>query len=701
MAELWNRLAHSWWRHLALGLLFLGVAMWLTWPQAQLLGTTIVGGPIAVSDGWQKVWNLWWVRRALASGQNPLYTFMLFWPQGAPLGFQPIDITNALLTMPVLLAAGPVAAYGVAVILGFALSGWFSYALALRATGSSIGALAAGLVVEAAPSHMVRFLDGQLEHVSIQWVALYLLAMLHATSRPTFRSGLWVGLSAALVAYTNFYHLLGITLMTAIWLAAQLIARRRIWPLLRPWLAAAPLVLALLAPVVASYFSGVSEADRDAEHWRAQAQLYSADLVDLALPSANHPLWGEAVTAYQQRLHPSSAGWVVTPGYVALALAGVGLALCWREARLWGLIAGVLFLFVLGASLRINGYDTGVPLPVAWIIERTPGLSFGHRRFIIATVALAPLAVVVAFGVRALSERLRGRVRAAALAALLAAGLFEVAPAAIPVLYDDTSPIYSSLGGSGPLLELPVYPPAGLTYKSASLRAQMVHGRAISAGYVARPPDYPLGRGAPLIGQLGRPRCEPAGIVPDTPAIARSALSYYGFTQIVVHDEQLSGRERECARQLLEDTLGLKPSHVAGPVRAYDLAPAPLRPFIFLGDGWLPLEHNGDRVWRWMTGQGKLYLVNTDNRPRTFAVHLRALSYDHPRDVTFSLDRRAQATLTVDSALPARTYSLVVTLDSGQHVLQLAAPTDRDAGADRDISILVESATITQLPLTP
>ncbi|NJL94753.1 MAG: hypothetical protein HC915_14060, partial [Anaerolineae bacterium] len=66
-------------------------------------GCPVVGGDVARVDGWQKVWYLWWVRRAITSGQNPLYTDLLLWPLELPLGLQPIDMSSALLTLPVLL----------------------------------------------------------------------------------------------------------------------------------------------------------------------------------------------------------------------------------------------------------------------------------------------------------------------------------------------------------------------------------------------------------------------------------------------------------------------------------------------------------------------------------------------------------------------------------------------------------------------
>ncbi|NJK79778.1 MAG: hypothetical protein HC914_07710 [Chloroflexaceae bacterium] len=75
--------ASIWRQHTLAALFYLALAIWMTWPQAAVLGDAIVGGPIAQSDGWQKVWNIWWLQYAFTHGTDPFYTNLLFWPQGA------------------------------------------------------------------------------------------------------------------------------------------------------------------------------------------------------------------------------------------------------------------------------------------------------------------------------------------------------------------------------------------------------------------------------------------------------------------------------------------------------------------------------------------------------------------------------------------------------------------------------------------
>lgn len=675
-------------------LVFLALAIWLTWPQAALAGQAVVGGPIAETDAWQKVWNLWWARTALERGTYVYFTTMLFWPQGVSLGFQPIDLTSAVLTAPLLFTSGPLAAYALAAILGFALSGFCTYLLGLRLSQNWIGALAAGLVVVLAPAHLVRFVDGQLEHVTLQWVPLYLLALWHATERPTWRSGVWLALTVALVSYTSWYHALFCALMTLAWLVWHSAARRTLWPLLRPWMLALPLIPLLLLPIVPSLLQGAADSRRGVEHWREQAQLYSADLVDLVLPSAHHPLWGPPIFAYQQALHPESAGWVVTPGYIALALALIGVIRC-RPARVWGLLALVLYLFALGESLRIGGMETGVPLPVAWLIANLPGLGFGHRRFIAATVALVPLAAAAAYGAQVLAQHLPARFSTIMLLLVGAVWLFENAPPPMQVYRDDTSPVYATLRDRpGAILDLPLYA-RGLDVRSATLRSQMTHGRPQLAGYVARDPEYPLGLGGPLIGQVSRQGCTPAGVVPDDPQIVADAFAYYEITAVVLHPERIAReQQRDCVRETLEAN-GFVADQQAGNVTVFSVPPGTPRPFLFLGTGWLTLERDGTRAWRWMTDAGRLYLVNTHAEPRVVGVRLRVQSFAQPRLVEVWLNGRFSGRMQVD-AVPGRVYTVLIPARPGENEIELRSATERDPGpeGERAISILLEWAEI-------
>lgn len=683
-------------RSIAATAVFAGLSVWLTWPQVAVLGDAIVGGPIAASDGWQNVWNLWWLRTALVEGRSPFYTDLLFWPYGVSLGFQALGLTNGLLALPVLLGSGPVAAYGVAALLNVLLSAVAVYLLALRVAGSWSAAVLAGICAAAAPAHMARFLDGQLEHVALQWLALYFLALVHASERPTARIGLALGAAAALVAYTSMYHALFAALCTAVWVGWDLIATRRPWPALRPWLVAAPLAAALLLPALLSSLSGLADAKRDAAHWRTQAELSSVDLIEVVLPSAHHPAWGEEVGEYQEGLRANRGVATVAPGLVTLALAAAGLALRRREAARWTALAAVLLLFALGARLRVGGLDTGVPLPLAPLLGEVPGLTFGYRRFLAMNAAVVPIAVLAALGAEALRSRSGPRTWPALGAALAAGVLIEGAPPPPGLLRDDTPAIYAGLRqGEGALMALPVSLVSDLAGNNANLRAQMAHGRPIIGGYVARPPRYPLAS-APLIGQLAGRSCEPPGIVRDDAAVGRSALSFYRIDRVVLDAGRMTGTQRRCADELLRGLLGLEAGRSQGAIEVFDIPPAAAEPFVYPGAGWLPTENAGARRWRWLTEEGILYLVNTGAAPETFALRLHLESYARPRPLRLELDGQPIGELTVQPN-PARHYQVLVRVAPGEHEIRLQAPTDPTPEL-RNVSVAAMAIEIERMP---
>ncbi len=683
--------------NLSAGFSFLAFALWLTWPQVLVLGTGLVGGPIAQADGWQNVWNLWWVRTALLQGLNPFYTQLLFWPEGVQLGFQTLNITNALLTSPFLFTAGTLTAYGIAAILGFALTGWLTFRLAFEMTDSLPGALVAGLLVEAAPGHLSSFLDGQLEHVALQWLPLYLLNLFQISKNPTKINIFNLTISFALVIYTSWYQALWIAILTLTFIVWQIITTQQFWKNISPWLSVSLLLTFCLSPLLFNFVPGLIEVRSPVEHWQTQASFNSVDLVDLILPSANHPLWGEAITAYQKPLHPNSLGWITTPGYLALLLGFLGLIWQWPKAKVWGLLTGLLLLFSLGPSLHFNGKDTGIALPFA-LFSHLPGANVARRPALAAIVALVPLAVLVAFGIQKMHEKLQGWQRLSFYNVILIVGMLEFAPPVRQIFHDDTAPIYKYLRDHAKTLLVVPIDPGDLAYKSAALRAQMTHQRPIIGGYVARSPDYPLIRGVPFIKDLKQNLCLSPDIVPSDVATVYAALAYYQISHIVLHTDRLSPTKLACAQKILKN-YGLTPEQREGAILLYRVPTTKPQSFVFLGDGWNFLELDKQHIWRWMKQKGEIYLVNATDQAHYFAINLRIESYKQKRPVAIEIDRRAIGEIMVSSGA-TRVYSLLVRAEKGQHEIRLTAPTspDPDLQIARELSLAVETVKITQLP---
>ncbi len=105
------------------------LALALTWPLARQLGSAIPGDSF---DGWQNLWNLWWMREAwLVRHISPYFTDMLFAPTGADLRFQTMAPFNGFLFMNVQTTVGLIPAYNAAVLFSFVAGGYGAFLLAL------------------------------------------------------------------------------------------------------------------------------------------------------------------------------------------------------------------------------------------------------------------------------------------------------------------------------------------------------------------------------------------------------------------------------------------------------------------------------------------------------------------------------------------------------------------------------------------
>ena len=82
--------------------LFAATALTLTWPLARHPTTHVLDD--GMLDGFQFVWNLWWVRAALLDlHTSPFYTRHVFFPAGVDLFWHSLSFTTGLLSTPLAL----------------------------------------------------------------------------------------------------------------------------------------------------------------------------------------------------------------------------------------------------------------------------------------------------------------------------------------------------------------------------------------------------------------------------------------------------------------------------------------------------------------------------------------------------------------------------------------------------------------------
>ncbi len=227
-------------QHALVLLLFFGLAIAMTWPLMPAI-TRAVAYP---GDPYINAWVLDWDWYAVAHQPLSLFDANIFYPARYSLAFSENMFGIALLLFP-LRAAGiaAITAHNLAVLGGFAFSGFAAYLLGRFVTGSCINGIAGGVFYAFVP-----FRFNHLSHVQHVWGAtlpILLLSLLWYARKPSWPRA-WVFAAAFLLnGLCNVHWLLFGSIAVA---ASAVVLRPRILPLLICTGGAAVLLIAFLMP---------------------------------------------------------------------------------------------------------------------------------------------------------------------------------------------------------------------------------------------------------------------------------------------------------------------------------------------------------------------------------------------------------------------------------------------------------------------
>jgi hypothetical protein len=375
----------AWLWHVGVLAAYVLLALAMTWPLARVLGTAIPGDSF---DGWQNVWNLWWMREAwLVQHSSAYFTPLLHAPTGADLRFQTMAPFNGLATLPIQLTAGLLPAYNAAVLLSFVLGGYGAYLLALyalrewgrqgdketRKQGKDIGyasfsihrssfivpsaAFLAGVIFAFSPYHFAHTL-GHLQLIALQWIPFYVLFLLRGLDRqekssrrlmadgrlqpsqdtsgasrftfhawrPMAADALKAGLFLILVGLVDWYYVMYCLLFTGFALAVYLVRRQLTWR----GIGVAGGAVAFFALALSPLLLPMIQAART---WSGSSLLrgyqetvaLSADLLAFVTPQIFHPLWGDWALQASARFTATPSEYTVFAGWTVLVLCGIVL----------------------------------------------------------------------------------------------------------------------------------------------------------------------------------------------------------------------------------------------------------------------------------------------------------------------------------------------------------------------------------------
>ena len=413
-------------RWLSVYLLYLLLAVLITWPLAAQLDTHLAG--YSNTDSTERVHHVWWLSHALRTGQTLFWLPNLGWPDGMAgislLGHPMKHLPAAMLA----LALPPLLADNLLLLLQTALMGLGMYALGLRLGGGSrAAALVGGLVYMAAPTFLAHLGRGHNGHLSLTFTPLFVLALLHMRETGGRVRQRWFVAGALCFMLASSGHVLqSIYMMLPL---VTLLALQGLWrrdwrglaQLLLVCLAGAALQLVFVLPVAGEALGNpvYAEAGGDVR--------YSLDLLAIVTPSPKHPLYGQldyTGKVLRSNIIGERSAWI---GLAAGALAL--LALVRGRGRFWLGLALLAWLLSLGPllhlmgvtmKLQVDGYASFVALPWA-LVKELPLMQLAHTpgRFsyalALAIACLTTLGAALLFG----QPRFRSRLRQALLLTLL------------------------------------------------------------------------------------------------------------------------------------------------------------------------------------------------------------------------------------------------------------------------------------------
>ena len=689
--------------HLAALLGYLILALALTWPLARQLGSAIPGDSF---DGWQNLWNLWWMREAwLVRHISPYFSDMLFAPTGADLRFQTMAPFNGLMFMNVQTAAGLIPAYNAAVLFSFVAGGYGAFLLALYALrgrasrGTSLAAaFIAGIVFAFSPYHFSHTL-GHLQLISLQWIpfyVLYLVRGLDRAAKPAAGRG-WLadaakaGLFLTLVGLCDWYYVMYCLFFTALALLVWLLRRRLSWRGLAVVAGAGVFLAVALSPLLVPMVLGTSTwGGTSLVRDYTETLALSADLLAFVTPQVFHPLWGEAALALGASFTAAPSEYTVFAGFTVLILAGIALvATRTRRNRtaspaarpgFYLLSAAFFALLALGPVLKINGRTDllpgggKIPLPYRLLYETVPFIKLSRSVSRMDVMVMLFLGVAAAFALVWLVDRLQagrqpGTRRAIAIMTPLLAGgliLFEFLPAPFPVSPPDTPAWYATLAqdpAEGAVFNLPANfeRPGYLLY-------QITHGKPITTGYVTRDDPRTLRERAPVFSHfwyLGE------DINTRDFDLSRQGVQVLhdllGVRWVVLDRYKMpGGAEREVTEAMAGEIFaGQQPLYSDDRITVYQVGePAERRPFVVLGTDWQPRQQDENgAVWRNLpaSAAASFELVNPTDEPLALAIDaaapsggtLRLLDANGSELAAWPLDATVQTLTLASEMLPA------------------------------------------------
>ncbi|HVS31809.1 MAG TPA: hypothetical protein VMS98_10165 [Thermoanaerobaculia bacterium] len=415
-------------RHAAVAALFIVLAILMTWPLARNLERAVADPGDPYVNIWVLDWGYW------STIHHPLSLFHAnaFHPSRYSLAFTENLYGITLLLIPARLAgATPMLAHNLAVLAGFAFSGFAAYLLGRYVSGSYPAGLAAGVFYAFVPFRFTH--RPHVQHIWGGWLPLLILALLFYAARPSWKRAVLFGAVFLMNGLTNIHWLLFGSVaiaLTALLLSGAL-------PRWRPLAAATAVSMVLLVPFLYPYIAvsklyGMARTPGD-------AMTYSATPGDWLVSNGENRLYR---SLHSEAVDPERR---LFPGALGIALAAAGLVALRRDRR----TVSVALLWILLGFIGSLGLNTFFH---TFLYDYVPGFKAIRATARWAAIAHVGMAMLIALAVA------RARLGAWIVPLLFVAELWS-APIRWFIASPEPPPVYEWLAREplrGAVLELPI-----------------------------------------------------------------------------------------------------------------------------------------------------------------------------------------------------------------------------------------------------
>lgn len=451
---------------------------WIAHPRSEFFTDT--------GDGYQNVWNMWWVNHAVTvSHQSPWHTNLLHFPYGTTLLGQTMNPFNGVVGIVLLRFMPLVLAFNVMVVFSFVATGVSAFWLCRYFCRSDLSAAIGGFLVTFSSYHLAKTL-GLMQLVSMEWVPLFILSWWQLLTAPRRRWVVLAPLSLLLVLLCDYYYFL-FSLVAAVAIAVHLRRRRELRVTWRQGFVTSTLAAVLTLPLpLALAWSNLRDPMQGGH------PSYSSDLLALFVDGGHWRF--HALSTWYYGTGPPQPSTAETTVYLSVTVvvlivaAGVLGHRAGRHTRFWMWFATVSALLSLGPHLVIGRRSTGIPLPFDLIRMIVPPLNYNVEPERIAVMTSLAAAVLASSALSRLDLRAfrRHRILMGVVCAGLLLELWPSPPSSAPVSRPAYVAALKRLPPGAVIDDAAVR--GGRIDRSLQLYDQVLDGKPLAFGYISRTP---------------------------------------------------------------------------------------------------------------------------------------------------------------------------------------------------------------------